>query len=297
MDDPVEKYLHELVGSPVGRATMVHLLNHSSGLPGWRPLYERIAEQRAAQGESFGADTSRQLALEVIGREPLEYQNGTRSVYSDLGFILLGMVVERVAACGLDRFCAERIYKPIGARPLFFKRTKGSGVDDAGDGIVPPIKQVAPTEHDPRRDRLLRGEVHDDNAHALGGVAGHAGLFGTAMAVLTVSGLWLQSYLKRQSFLSPDLVRRFVSRQGTAGSSWGLGWDTPSSPSSSGSHFSSQAFGHLGFTGTSVWVDPVAELEVVLLSNRVHPTRENVRIHKFRPYIHDLIYEEMSRRR
>ena len=131
----------------------------------------------------------------------------------------------------------------------------------------------------------------------MGGVAGHAGLFGTAVSVLTVAGRWLRSYLNQDSFLSPDLVRRFARRQDQAeASSWGMGWDTPSKPSASGTRFSSSAFGHLGYTGTSLWIDPTCELEVILLSNRVHPTRRNERIQTFRPRIHDLIFEELIRK-
>lgn len=155
------------------------------------------------------------------------------------------------------------------------------------------VALVAPTEDDPWRGRMLQGEVHDENACALGGVAGHAGLFGTAAAVAAMTGLWLDGYLGKRGLLSPELVRRFASRQGTPGSSWGLGWDTPSAPSSSGKYFSPQAFGHLGFTGTSVWIDPMCELEVVLLSNRVHPTRQNIAIQTFRPLLHDVIYERV----
>jgi CubicO group peptidase (beta-lactamase class C family) len=135
--------------------------------------------------------------------------------------------------------------------------------------------------------------VHDENAAAMGGVAGHAGLFGTAESVLAVSGAWLRGYYGRESILERELVRQFTTRQESAArSSWALGWDTPSAPSSSGSSFSERSFGHLGYTGTSLWIDPLCELEVVLLSNRVHPSRRNEKIKVFRPHIHDLVYRE-----
>jgi CubicO group peptidase (beta-lactamase class C family) len=156
--------------------------------------------------------------------------------------------------------------------------------------------KIAPTEWDEWRKRLLKGEVHDENAAAMGGVAGHAGLFGTAESVLAVSGLWLAAYLGESSLLDAKLVREFTSRQSKSPqSSWALGWDTPSVPSSSGTHFSPQAFGHLGFTGTSIWIDPQRRLEVVLLTNRVHPSRKNDSIRAFRPLIHDLVYRELTR--
>jgi CubicO group peptidase (beta-lactamase class C family) len=202
------------------------------------------------------------------------------------------MMVERLTGGSLARFCRERVYEPIRAPALFFITARDRKASEFMNGQS-FVELVAPTESDPRRGRMLCAEVHDDNAYALGGVAGHAGLFGTATGVAAMTDLWLGSYVGRNSFLSPELVHRFTSRQTTPGSSWGLGWDTPSAPSSSGKHFSSHAFGHLGFTGTSIWIDPACELEVVLLSNRVHPTRQNTAIQMFRPALHDVIYEEV----
>jgi CubicO group peptidase (beta-lactamase class C family) len=152
---------------------------------------------------------------------------------------------------------------------------------------------VAPTEVDSWRGRLLCGEVHDENAAALGGEAGHAGLFGSVDAVLAITGIWMQAYHGRAAILDQGLVREFTRRQDPAGAaSWALGWDTPSIPSSAGQYFAARSFGHLGYTGTSIWIDPEQELEVVLLSNRVHPTRTNEAIRDFRPMIHDLVYRE-----
>jgi CubicO group peptidase (beta-lactamase class C family) len=139
----------------------------------------------------------------------------------------------------------------------------------------------------------LCGEVHDENAGALGGVAGHAGLFGTAEAVLTLSGAWLRAWQGEPSLLDSRLVREFTACQRhVPDSSWALGWDTPTSPSSSGRFFSAASFGHLGYTGTSLWIDPERRLEVLLLSNRVHPSRKNEKIRQFRPSIHDLVVQE-----
>jgi CubicO group peptidase (beta-lactamase class C family) len=296
LNDPLERFLDELAGSPLGHATIGHLLTHSAGLPAWRPFYERIAEQDRQSPGFLGSEQAKQFALELIRQEPLLAPAGMRSLYSDLGFILLGFVIERLAGCSLATFVRERAYEPIKAEPLFFVRCDSTivGGSRAAGGRPKLLGLVAPTEEDPWRGRVLCGEVHDENAYALGGIAGHSGLFGTAAAVLAVSGCWLDSYLGRESLLRSDLVRRFVTRQDLpAGSSWGLGWDTPSVPSSSGTRFSPKSFGHLGFTGTSLWIDPERELEVVLLSNRVHPTRKNEKIREFRPKIHDIIYEEL----
>jgi CubicO group peptidase (beta-lactamase class C family) len=280
--------LDEVKGTPLGEATLWHLLNHSSGLPPWRPFHERLAEQQRAQPGSLGGERAARLMLDLIRAEPLLYPAGSRSMYSDLGFMLLGFIVERVGGEPLDVFCRARVHEPLGATPLFYLRT-GSDPSD----LPVELRRIAPTERDDWRGRILRGVVHDENAYALGGVAGHSGLFGTAKAVAAVSGAWLAGALGRNGGFDLTLVRRFVTRQSTPDSSWGLGWDTPSAPSSSGARFSTSSFGHLGYTGTSLWVDPTRELEVILLSNRVHPTRRNDAIRQFRPLIHDVIFEEL----
>lgn len=293
LDAPVQDCLPELRGAAVGGAPLARLLNHSAGLPAWRPFFERIAERDREQSGFLGGEAARRLALEMIRDEPPVSPIGARSLYSDLGFMLLGWVVERVAGQPLAAFCRRRVYDRIGADELFFVESGGGQVGGVAGRPV-DLRRIAPTEEDPWRGRLLRGEVHDENAWALGGIAGHSGLFGTAGAVGAVSQCWLDAYRGRASLLSGDLVRRCVRRdEQTAGSSWALGWDTPSAPSSAGARFSAHSFGHLGFTGTSLWIDPEAELAVVLLSNRVHPTRKNEAIRTFRPLIHDVIYEAM----
>jgi CubicO group peptidase (beta-lactamase class C family) len=227
--------------------------------------------------------------LRLIAQESLIYGMGEKGLYSDLGFMLLGFVIERLSGMSLDRFVRERIYQPLAAHPLSFL----PGGDALPSSARASFKDIAPTEEDSWRGRLLCGEVHDENAAALGGVAGHAGLFGTADAILAVTGAWLQAYHRRPALLDSALVREFTMRQDAVpGSTWALGWDTPSAPSSSGRYLSGASFGHLGYTGTSIWIDPVHNLEVVLLSNRVHPSRKNDKIRAFRPVIHDLVYQE-----
>jgi serine-type D-Ala-D-Ala carboxypeptidase len=289
LGNPVQEIVTELEGAPIGQATVRDLLSHRSGLPGWRPFYERLDARGIAPGFSGGDQLVKQYVLQMIRDEPLIYARGARSVYSDLGFMLLGFLVERISGMPLNLWFEEAIVRPLRANPLMFRQAH---LGIANHPIV-DIACIAPTEQDKRRNRLLHGEVHDENAAAMGGVAGHAGLFGTAESVLAVSGDWLCGYHGRKSILEEDLVRRFTTRQGSAAqSSWALGWDTPSAPSSSGSSFSERSFGHLGYTGTSLWIDPLCELEVVLLSNRVHPSRSNEKIKVFRPWIHDLVYRE-----
>ena len=285
LEEQIGGLLPELAGAPVAPATLRQLLTHSSGLPGWRGYYERLSPDGSVPASADARAEAGRRMLQLIGQEALIYPMGGKSLYSDLGFMLLGMLVEQLSGMPLDRFVQERLYQPLAAKPLSFL---------PGGAPKPSFGPIAPTEEDPWRERLLCGEVHDENAAALGGVAGHAGLFGTADAVLAVTGAWLQAYHRRPSQLDAEAVREFTQHQHAApGSSWALGWDTPSSPSSSGQYFSPQSFGHLGYTGTSMWIDPTCDLEVVLLSNRVHPTRKNDAIRTFRPAIHDRVYCEL----
>jgi len=288
LDASIGDVLVELKEAPIGSASLRDLLAHRSALPGWRPLYEQLDTAGIAWGRS-DPGVVRQAVLRSIRDEPLVSHIGGQSIYSDLGFILLGCAVERASGLLLDEYFYTSVAQPLGAQPLFFNRDLARSLQNRAAVLI------APTEWDDRRQRLLKGEVHDENAAAMGGVAGHAGLFGTAEAVLAVSGAWLAAYHGDRSLLDCDLVREFTTKQSEpAHSSWALGWDTPSAPSSSGSHFSPNSFGHLGFTGTSLWIDAVRKLEIVLLTNRIHPSRKNESIRAFRPLIHDLIYEELT---
>ena len=288
LDAPVKHTLGDLEGAPIGAATLRDLLQHRSGLPGWRPLYEGLTAKGIAWGRS---ESVRQAVLHLIGEEPLMYRRGEKSEYSDLGFILLGLTVERASGQPLDEYFYESVARPLAAQPLCFNPT-ATDCHPARPAV--DVSSIAPTEWDEWRRQLLKGQVHDENAAAMGGVAGHAGLFGTAEAVLAVSGVWLRSYEGQRSMLEQRLVREFTRRSSPClHSSWALGWDTPTAPSSSGSHLSPESFGHLGYTGTSLWIDPRRKLEVLLLTNRVHPTRKNEGIRAFRPLIHDMVFQEI----
>lgn len=286
LNQTVGSILRPLVNDPIGDVTIRDLLCHRSGLPAWRPYYKHFGVQPGNFTQSHSREKARNFILDQIRCEPLEHPPRSKTLYSDLGFMLLGFVIEEKTYQSLAQYCQERIFDPLLANPLFFGTNKG---DVSYEGK--PSFDVAPTEQDPWRGRLLQGEVHDENAYVLGGIAGHSGLFGTAEAVAVLSGAWLGGYRRTHAFFDQELVKEFVTRQNE--SSWALGWDTPSQPSSSGNHFSSVTFGHLGFTGTSVWIDPICDLEVILLSNRVHPTRGNHKINTFRPMIHNVVYEEL----
>lgn len=291
LDASLEEYLEECAGSPIGSATLRDLLTHQSGLPGWRGYYERLSPNGTIPSSREDRLQVKEKLVRMIRSEALVYAQGTRSLYSDLGFMLLGMIVERISGLSLNEFFSDRIVHRLGSPRIQFVLPEElhaflGQVGETHEGI-------APTEIDSWRGRVLCGEVHDQNAGAMGGVAGHAGLFGNVDAVMAITGEWLRAYHGQTTMFNRDLVREFTKRQAKEGtSSWALGWDTPSTPSSAGSGFSVQSFGHLGYTGTSVWIDPVRRLEVVLLSNRVHPTSRNEAIREFRPVIHDLVSQE-----
>ncbi|MDK2742629.1 MAG: beta-lactamase family protein [Nitrospira sp. BO4] len=290
LEDTVADHLPDCTDTPIGAATLRHLLTHSSGLPGWRGFYERLTPDGRVPSSYCEREQAKRSMLGLIRSEALVYARGTRSLYSDLGFMLLGFIVERHSWQSMNDFFREHIVGPLGGVQVEFVASERlhaflEKATEDGSG-------VAPTEVDSWRGHLLCGEVHDQNAAALGGEAGHAGLFGNADAVLAITGVWLRAYHGRAAILDQGIVQEFTRRQKQEGaSSWALGWDTVSVPSSSGHYFTDRSFGHLGYTGTSIWIDPVRELEVVLLSNRVHPSSRNEAIREFRPMIHDLVYQ------
>lgn len=290
LDHEASKWIGEWKSGTYRSTTIRQLLQHSTGLPAWRRYYEILSPS----GLFPSSETERQQRVEnlfsLIAKEPMEYQPDSQSIYSDLGFIALGGIIERCTGASLAEYCRRRVYDPIQANPLFFIKGEGKFVGGSGE-----MKNVVPTEDDPWRGHLIHLEVHDENAYAMGGIAGHAGLFGTAAAVAVLSEAWLRGAKGQSSFLSNELVREFVVNEAVVGSRWKLGWDSPISPSSSGIGFSPQSFGHLGYAGTSLWIDPLNALEVILLSNRVNPSRKNKQIKAFRPVIHNLIFKEFMK--
>jgi CubicO group peptidase (beta-lactamase class C family) len=289
LDDPVSKYLPSFSERDKDGVTLRHLLTHSAGLKPWRAFHELLLEKERKTGEHWISTTAaRELVIDRVARSGLVHESGAAAVYGDLDFIALGAVVEAVAHQPLDVFCAERVFGPLGMDTTFFVRL-GEGEPE----LAPERKRrVAATENCPWRGRILWGEVHDPNASAMGGVAGHAGLFGTADDVLTFALTLLDVWHGRSEVWPQDLLREFTRRQDLPkDSDWALGWDTPTAgASSSGKHFSPQSVGHLGFTGTSLWIDLEREAVVVLLTNRVHLVAKRSRF-ELRPLVHDLLME------
>jgi serine-type D-Ala-D-Ala carboxypeptidase len=279
LSDSVERWIPEFGNGGKSKATLFHLLNHSSGLRALRPYYRNF------NGKQKPPREARRLIFGRLVREKPVYVVGSRSLYSDLGFMLAGKIVELASGMRLDRFCRTRIFTPLGLETLGYRRVTGRN---------PKTGRFAATERCAWRKRILCGEVHDPNAYVMGGIEGHAGLFGTGLDVYRLTKHILDSTNGTGGFLPQKIASLFVTRSGTPQSSWAVGWDTPSHPSSSGRFLSPQSFGHLGFTGCSIWCDRDRELIVVLLTNRIHPSARNARIRAFRPVIHDLIVRELA---
>ena len=284
LEMPLTSVVGEFAGEDPRRdeVTLRMLLAHSSGLPAYEKLFLR-------------ADSRDQLLAAAFAVE-LAHDPGSHAEYSDLGFILLGVALERLADAALDQFAQREIFGPLGMSRTTF---------------TPPHSwhtQIAPTADDRTfRHRIVQGEVQDENASVLGGVAGHAGVFSTAADVAAFARAMLLTRHGTpagtegetngdgpRSILRPETTRLFTTRQSSpAGTSRALGWDTPSPPSQSGQHLSPASFGHLGYTGTSLWIDPVRELTITLLTNRTWPDCANQAIKQIRPRFHDAVVEAL----
>lgn len=277
VDAPVQRYVPAFQGAGKERVTIRHLLTHSSGLPAWRPLYAEA--------------TTREQALTLVDTTSLLRQPGDTFVYSDLGAIVLTQAVEASSGRRLNDFLDTRVFGPLAMKSTRF---------------LPPVawrENIAPTENDTAfRHRSLRGEVHDENAGRLGGVSGHAGLFSTA-GDLSVFAKWLLQTREgvvtaaNAPNVTRESARTFTTRQNIpTGSSRALGWDTPSGTSSAGTKMGPNAFGHTGFTGTSIWLDPDRDIFIILLTNRVNPTRANTKIFQVRRRVADLVVDALTPR-
>ncbi|HYL63330.1 MAG TPA: glycoside hydrolase family 3 N-terminal domain-containing protein [Candidatus Methylomirabilis sp.] len=274
LDAPIERYLPEWNSGGQSewrhRVTVRHLMTHTSGLPAFKEYW------RNSKGK--------QDTLRMIFAEPLEYEPGTKMIYSDLGIILMAEIIERLTGQKLDDLAKEYIFQPLGMNDSMYK---------------PPKKLwplIAPTEFDAQyRHRLIQGEVHDENAYAIGGVSGHAGVFSTAPDLAAFCQMLLNGGVyAHQRILKRATIAQFTAPQQLSNGTRTLGWVVPTEGSSSGHYFSPHSFGHTGFTGTSIWIDPDRQVFVVLLTNRVNPTRENHRIAQVRPSLHDAVMQSLG---
>lgn len=300
LEAPIRRYLPEWPATgEKGRITVGNLLLHNAGLEAFGPLYDQ--------------ERGREEYLRAVAALPLEYTPGTRTLYSDWGIILTGMIVESASDMSLDRFLRERVFAPLGMRdtefsPLQLRYTEEprprdpaaeyaalrarAAADPDGRAL---LARIPPTEVERRfRNAHVHGVVHDENAFALGGVAGHAGLFSSARDLATFAHMLLNGgELDGRRFVEEETLRAFTRRQ-SANSTRALGWDTPGPGSSAGAYFTSRSFGHTGFTGTSIWVDPERDVFVILLANRVNPTRENRKIFGLRQAVADAVQQAIT---
>jgi CubicO group peptidase (beta-lactamase class C family) len=269
IDHTVASYLPGFNAPDKRTITVRMLLTHSGGLEAFSPLWKTLR--------------GREQYLDAINTRPLIYAPGTKSVYSDWDFVLMGLIVEHITGEPLDAFSARTIFAPLGMTETGFR-------PDTVDR-----SHIAPTEieTDPPRGQVW-GSVHDENAYALGGVAGHAGLFSTAHDLSIFARMMLNGgSVGNVRILAPSTIARWTAAQ-DAGSSRALGWDTPSLHSSSGRFFSPRSYGHTGYTGTSIWTDPQRGVWVVLLTNRVYPTRNNTKLVALRKEIADAVQEAVD---
>jgi serine-type D-Ala-D-Ala carboxypeptidase len=264
LDAWLGRYLSGFGGPHKEKVTLRRLLSHSAGLPAWRPLHLEA--------------TSAAAALQLVYAAPLDTVPGSRVLYSDLGAILVGEVIRQVSGEALSEYLTRQVFRPLGMNSTMFR---------PDTSLLP---RIAPTEFDPWRGRHLRGEVHDENAHFLGGVAAHAGLFSTARDLTMFAQMLLSggSYRGRR-IVDRNTIATFTSPQDPALGSRALGWELADGRNSAGQRLSARAFGHTGFTGTSLWIDPARDLFVLLLTNRVNPSRENRRITLVRAALCDAV--------
>lgn len=269
LDAPVRGYLQMFGYTHDSTISVRHLLTHSSGLPAWRPFYQMAR--------------TREAIFDLAAHEAVEAPTGSRMVYSDIGAIVLTNLVETLSGARLDRFLRHRLFRPLGMSSTRFQPPRSW------------LARIAPTEVDTTwRNQLVHGQVHDENAAAMGGISGHAGMFGTAEDLAKFAQWMLLAWSPdgpRQRLVNPEIVQTFTQAQDRSFSSRALGWDTPDGQNSAGTRMSPRAFGHTGFTGTSIWIDPGEDLFVILLTNRVHPTRENRQIFEVRRQVADLAAE------
>jgi serine-type D-Ala-D-Ala carboxypeptidase len=271
------------------------LLAHSSGLPAYEKLFLKAK--------------TRTEFLQAAFTMPLATNPGNRAEYSDIGFIILGVALERLADESLDRFCQREIFAPLAMLHTTFNppaeiRAQIPPTADEREGLrgggalarempeaPPPQSGSQQGIRSTFRGRIIQGEVQDENASILGGVAAQAGLFSTAEDLATFADAMLNA---GRPILRPETIALFTRRQSAPpGTSRALGWDTPSTPSQSGKYFSPQSFGHLGYTGTSLWIDPARQLSITLLTNRTWPDCSNQEIKRVRPRLHDAIIEAL----
>ncbi len=287
LDTTLAEIFPQAAHTPYARISCRQLLNHTAGCVPHRPFFERV------ERDVIGTEKGYHHIVTATLHEPLENTTGTHQHYSDLGYILLGAALEQLDGRGLHTQFAEEIAEPLGLTDTFFRPLPqaGRGAEGYED------RDYAPTENCPWRGNVVRGFVHDQNCYAMGGVAGHAGLFSTGVDLHTFIHQIVACARGHSEWIPQNIVQNFLDRRAIeliANASHLCGWDTPGlRHSQAGSHFSRQSIGHLGYTGCSMWIDLERDWWVILLTNRIHPSKDNDRIREFRPQLHDAIYQRL----
>jgi len=287
------------------KMTVQHLLNHMSGLPAWQPYYRELPISLV------GTQAAKNLIFNECFAEPTIAEPGEKTIYSDIGYMILGAIVEEAGSATLDVLFAQHVARPLGLSNTFFVKLLGAapadkdkttdnkqiaGPSGSGSKMSDKQRRFAPTEDCPWRGKVVKGEVHDPNAYALGGIAGHAGLFSTAEDLHNFATAICQCYQGKSDWLPPNIIMEHLGKvtKKPEESEYTSGWCRPSRHrSASGRYFSANTIGHLGYTGCSMWIDLKKKFHIILLTNRIHPSATNEKIKSFRPEIHDLIYKEI----
>lgn len=285
VNQPVQPLIEELAAPNTAAIRIAHLLGHASGFPAHLCFYQRLLA-----GERLGAATAREALLRMVATTPLEYATGTKTIYSDLGYITAGFAIERLTGERLDAVASRLVFEPLGMAATRY-------VDLTASPPVPRPSPVAPTEVCPYRG-LVIGEVHDDNAHAAGGICGHAGVFSTGPDLERFARAIISAWHgDGHSHFERDVVRYFATTSAAPKVTQVLGFDRPDprmGESAAGDLWPRDGFGHMGFTGCAMWLDPARGRYVILLTNRVHPSRDKEGIKPFRRRVIDEVVRRMG---
>ncbi|MCB9030201.1 MAG: serine hydrolase [Deltaproteobacteria bacterium] len=311
LTDKVCRYIQTFSVHNKGEVTIEQLLNHTSGLVHWYPYFEEIVElNNSSRMGLLASSSAKDYVYNIIHRSQLKYKPGQKQVFSDIGFIILGEIIEVLTGYPLEKAAQKLLFQPLSMRSTSFidlsliKRGTISANTDV----------IAPTEQCSWRKKILCGEVHDDNAWAMGGVSGHAGCFSNAFDLHNLASHLLAAYFGEDGFVSEKTVKKFwypsvptatparmfqdevMSSRDLKDSRYRYGWEGPHKDNGMNtSHLSPFAVGHAGFTGCSLWIEPEAGIDIVLLTNRVHPSRSNKKIQNFRPELHKAVVEAFSK--
>lgn len=293
LEDRVSRYLQGFGVMGKAQITIKHLLSHTAGLVAWHPFYqELIEENNGLRLGILGTRSARDFVYNTLLRSSIKGELGGKPTQSDVGLMALGFIIESVTGLPLDKVAFNYVFKPLGLASTSYINVSMLKVS----GLQPITEVIAPTEECVWRQKLLWGEVQDDNAWAMGGIAGHSGVFSTASDLFIYARTLLASLEGRSSFVNKETMDIFVKGDPIQNGAGKLGWESPNKDNGMiDSGLSSSAFGINGFTGCSLWIDPATQFTVILMSNRIHPQRANKKIQTFRPQIYKAVIDGLKK--